>query len=73
MQKQKTMQKQKSLLSGFEKAMDDDFNTADAVAAIFDLVKYINTTAGAESSKEYLQKLFEFACEVNRSSGTDRR
>ena len=38
--------------------MDDDFNTADAVAAIFDLVKYINTTAGAESSKEYLQKLF---------------
>ena len=40
----------------FEAAMDDDFNTADAVAAIFDLVKYINTTTDAESSKEYLQK-----------------
>ena len=39
----------------FEKAMDDDFNTADAIAAIFDLVKYANTTATAESSKEYLQ------------------
>ena len=26
---------------------------------IFDLVKYINTTTDAESSKEYLQKLFD--------------
>ena len=43
----------------FEKAMDDDFNTADAIAAIFDLVKYANTTATAESSKEYLQSLFD--------------
>ena len=51
--------KTEEFVAGFEKAMDDDFNTADAVAAIFDLVKYINTTAGAESSKEYLQKLFD--------------
>ena len=36
-----------------------NFSTADAVAAIFDLVKYINTTTDAESSKEYLQKLFD--------------
>lgn len=43
----------------FESAMDDDFNTADAVAAVFDLVKYINTNAGTENSKEYLQKLFD--------------
>ena len=43
----------------FEEAMDDDFNTADAVAAVFDLVKYINTTANADSSKEYLKNLFD--------------
>ena len=43
----------------FEKAMDDDFNTADAIAAIFDLVKYANTTATTESSKEYLQSLLD--------------
>ena len=43
----------------FEAAMDDDFNTADAIAAIFDLVKFANTTASAESSKEYLKKLFD--------------
>lgn len=42
----------------FERAMDDDFNTADAIAAVFELVKYINTTADGESSKEYLQTLF---------------
>ena len=43
----------------FEKAMDDDFNTADAIAAIFELVKYANTTATAGSSKEYLRGLLD--------------
>ena len=43
----------------FEKEMDDDFNTADAIAAIFELVKYANTTATAESSKEYLRGLLD--------------
>ena len=43
----------------FEKALDDDFNTADAIAAIFELVKYANTTATAESSKEYLRGLLD--------------
>ena len=41
----------------FEKAMDDDFNTADAVAAVFELVKFINTTTDGESSGEYLRAL----------------
>ena len=39
--------------------MDDDFNTADAIASVFDLVKYINTTADADKSKEFLQNLFD--------------
>ena len=46
----------------FEAAMDDDFNTADAIAAIFDLVKYMNTTADGASSKEYLQNLLDRLC-----------
>lgn len=44
--------------AGFERAMDDDFNTADAIASVFELVKYINTTAGADRSKEYLESLY---------------
>ncbi len=48
-----------AFVENFERAMEDDFNTADAIAAIFDLVKYANTNATADSSKEYLQKLFD--------------
>ena len=33
----------------FEKAMEDDFNTADAIAAIFDFVKFINTNTDGNS------------------------
>lgn len=43
----------------FERAMDDDFNTADAIAAVFELVKYINTTADGTRSKEYLDNLYK--------------
>ncbi|MGL5576636.1 MAG: cysteine--tRNA ligase [Sarcina sp.] len=35
--------------------MDDDFNTADAITAMFDLVKDINTNMSVENSKELAQ------------------
>ena len=38
----------------FEEAMEDDFNTADAISALFELVKFANTTAAETSSKAYL-------------------
>ena len=41
----------------FDEAMDDDFNTADALAAIFELVKFVNSNAKAESSKAFLESL----------------
>ena len=47
-----------AFVADFERAMDDDFNTADAGAAIFDLVKFINSNTDAESSTEYLNELF---------------
>lgn len=43
----------------FEKAMDDDFNTADAIASVFELVKFINTTADGTRTKAYLDGLYE--------------
>ena len=46
-------------VEGFEHAMEDDFNTADAVAAVFELVKYINTNTDEGSSKEYLGKMLD--------------
>ena len=45
-------------VADFERAMDDDLNTADAIAAVFDLVKYINTTADGSRSREYLDSLY---------------
>jgi len=41
----------------YEIVTDDE--ELNAVAAVFDLVKFVNTTANAHSSKEYLQKLLE--------------
>ncbi|HAB93920.1 MAG TPA: cysteine--tRNA ligase, partial [Lachnospiraceae bacterium] len=47
----------KSYRAQFEAAMDDDFNTADAISAIFELVKWINSHVSGSSSGEFLQVL----------------
>lgn len=43
----------------FDTAMDDDFNTADAIAAVFELVKFANTYAKEGSSKAFAELLKE--------------
>lgn len=37
----------------YEEAMDDDFNTADAIAAIFELVKFMNTNITDRTTKAF--------------------
>ncbi|MCD8223244.1 MAG: cysteine--tRNA ligase [Clostridiales bacterium] len=49
----------RELVEKFEAAMDDDFNTADAIAAVFELIRLSNTTAEAGSSKAYISYLLE--------------
>lgn len=58
-QEEEMLSKTQEYVDSFEKAMDDDFNTADAAAAIFELVKYANTTADGSRSREYLQGLLD--------------
>ena len=53
----KLLEEAKGFIAKFDEAMDDDFNTADAIAAIFELVKFINTNVSAASGKEFLQAL----------------
>ena len=51
-----------SFIASFEEAMDDDFNTAVAEAAVFDLVKYANTNApsmGRAQAKDLFDKLLK--------------
>ena len=43
----------------FEKAMDDDFNTADAVSAIFELIRFANTYVTISSSKTFIQNVLK--------------
>ena len=43
----------------YENSMEDDFNTADAIAAIFELVKFANTKANESSTAAFVQYLFD--------------
>jgi cysteinyl-tRNA synthetase len=48
--------KLENLNDKFDNAMDDDFNTADAIAAIFEIVKLSNSTMSVDNSKEIIEK-----------------
>ena len=50
-----SLEEVKAFVQKFEEAMDDDFNTADAISAVFELVKYANTHAAADNAKAYLE------------------
>lgn len=43
----------------FETAMDDDFNTADAITAVYELVRFINKSITDEVSKTFAEKELE--------------
>lgn len=47
----------KAYITKFDEAMDDDINTADAISAIFELVKFTNTNVSEQSGKAFLQAL----------------
>lgn len=65
----KLLEDAKVYTTRFDEAMDDDFNTADAIAAIFELVKFINTNTDGESSKAYLSALHEQIRELSDVCG----
>lgn len=49
--------------------MDDDFNTADAITAIFDLIKDININVNIESSKELITSCLDLIRELGKPLG----
>lgn len=48
----------------FVDAMEDDMNTADAIAVMFEAVKYANTHLSETSSKESVQALYDALMEM---------
>lgn len=43
----------------YEEAMEDDFNTADAIAAVFELVKFANTQTDSNSTRDFVKGLLD--------------
>lgn len=48
----------------FMEVMDDDFNTADAISVIFDLVKFINIGLSVEVGVDFIDESFDLLCEL---------
>ena len=63
-EEQKLSEEAKQYEVRFDEAMDDDFNSADAIAVVFELVKFINSNTSEESSKEYLEVLYKELAEL---------
>ena len=63
------LEETKKFEENFDDSMDDDFNTADAIAAVFDLVKFANTNVAEGSSKAFadaLREKIQSLCDILR-------
>ena len=64
---QKNLEEANALKAKYEAAMEDDFNTADAISAVFELVKLSNSTASSDSTVSYvkwMKETIERLCDV---------
>ncbi len=53
----------------FNEAVDDDFNTADGIAVIFDLIREINTNVDEKTAKQTLQEVYDLFIELTSVLG----
>lgn len=58
-EEEKALKQARDFVRKFDEAMDDDFNTADAISVIFELVKFVNTSVEEGASAAYIQALKE--------------
>lgn len=49
----------------FDNAMDDDLNTADAISAIFEFVRFTNANTDENSSSDFAKKLYDTLFELS--------
>lgn len=55
----KFVEESKVYVNKFEEAMDDDCNTANAISAVFELVKFTNSKVNSDSTKQFAEKLYD--------------
>lgn len=58
-QEKEKLEEVRGYIKKFEEAMEDDFNTADAIAAIFELVKFANTNLQEDSSRPFIDEVLK--------------
>ena len=58
-EEQAQMKEAEAFAAKFDEAMDDDFNTADAIAAVFELVKYANSSVSSANTKAFIAAVRE--------------
>ena len=63
------MDKFKVLNKKFDDAMEDDFNTADAIAAIFEMVKIANVEIQADSNEAVVTQVKQMICTLMHIMG----
>ena len=56
-QEQELLKQALDMRGRFESVMEDDFNTADAISVIFDLVRFANSNTNEDSAKAFLEAL----------------
>ncbi|MDO5390691.1 MAG: cysteine--tRNA ligase [Eubacteriales bacterium] len=68
-EEKKQMEQLQGFVDKFDAAMDDDFNTADGISAIFELVKFANTHVSEASSAEFVNAVFDTLKELSDIMG----
>ena len=58
------LEEAKNLVKKFDDAMDDDFNTADAISVVFELVRLANSNVNENSTKAFVQSLLDELLEL---------
>ncbi|MGB4660063.1 MAG: DALR domain-containing protein, partial [Mobilitalea sp.] len=56
-QEENLIQEAETLVNKYNDAMDNDFNTSDAIAAIFELVRIANTNCDVDSSEIFVREM----------------
>ncbi len=55
----------------FENAMNDDFNTADAISAVFNLVSYLNSNMNSNLTYDIVKEAYDELVELTNVLGLD--
>ena len=58
------LEEAKNLAKKFDDAMDDDFNTADAISVVFELVRLANSNVNEDGTKAFVQSLLDELLEL---------